>query len=314
MRKVIGIGETVLDIIFKDGKPIGAVPGGSTFNGVISLGRCGINTTFISEAGNDRVGQHIIGFLKANGVDNSCVSVFPDSKSPISLAFLDSNNEAEYIFYKDHAHDQLEYTYPDIKENDIVIFGSFFAVNPVIRPQVVGLLDHARSHGAIIYYDVNFRPSHKDDVMRITPNYLENLEFADFVRGSRDDFMTLYKMEDPDKVYASEISFYCKKFIFTNGPHPVVVHADGGLRKEYPVESSQTVSTVGAGDNFNAGFVYGLLKLGITRDDIERGLTEEQWDQLTACAQSFSADCCKSLNNYVSPEFGNRMKELLAKG
>ena len=38
MRKVIGIGETVLDIIFKNGQPIGAVPGGSVFNGVISLG------------------------------------------------------------------------------------------------------------------------------------------------------------------------------------------------------------------------------------------------------------------------------------
>ena len=32
MRKVIGIGETVLDIIFKDNKPVEAVPGGSTFN------------------------------------------------------------------------------------------------------------------------------------------------------------------------------------------------------------------------------------------------------------------------------------------
>ena len=31
MRKVIGIGETVLDIIFKDNKPVNAVPGGSAF-------------------------------------------------------------------------------------------------------------------------------------------------------------------------------------------------------------------------------------------------------------------------------------------
>ena len=53
MRKVIGIGETVLDIIFKNGKPIEAVPGGSAFNAMISLGRSGINATFISEAGND---------------------------------------------------------------------------------------------------------------------------------------------------------------------------------------------------------------------------------------------------------------------
>ena len=64
MRKVIGIGETVLDIIFKDDQPISAVPGGSVFNGLVSLGRSGISTSFISETGNDRVGQRIIRFLQ----------------------------------------------------------------------------------------------------------------------------------------------------------------------------------------------------------------------------------------------------------
>ena len=35
-RKVIGIGETVLDVIFKNDQPTAAVPGGSTFNAMIS--------------------------------------------------------------------------------------------------------------------------------------------------------------------------------------------------------------------------------------------------------------------------------------
>ena len=39
MRKVIGIGETILDILFRDGQPQAAVPGGSVYNAVISLGR-----------------------------------------------------------------------------------------------------------------------------------------------------------------------------------------------------------------------------------------------------------------------------------
>ena len=201
MRKVIGIGETVLDIIFKNGQPIGAYPGGSTFNAIISLARSGVQTTFISETGNDRVGQNIIDFLHENGVNADNVTRFPDSKSPISLAFLNDQNDAEYIFYKDHPRDQLDFVYPDIKPDDIVLFGSFYAVNPVIRPQVVGLLDYARSHGAIIYYDVNYRPSHRNEVMKITPNLLENLEYADIVRGSMEDFETLYRMTDPNKVY-----------------------------------------------------------------------------------------------------------------
>ena len=136
MRKVIGIGETVLDIIFKGGKPIEAVPGGSSFNALVSLGRSGVNASFISEAGNDRIGEYVIQFLRDNGVDADNVSIFPDSKSPLSLAFLDDNNNADYIFYKDHPHDQLEFATPDIQPNDIVLFGSFFALNPVVRPQV----------------------------------------------------------------------------------------------------------------------------------------------------------------------------------
>ena len=82
MRKVIGIGETILDIIFKDEQPIGAVPGGSMFNGLISLGRVGMDVTFISETGDDRVGQRIIRFLEDNHVDASSVSIYPESKSP----------------------------------------------------------------------------------------------------------------------------------------------------------------------------------------------------------------------------------------
>mgnify|MGYP001775773148 CR=1 FL=1 len=35
MRKVIGIGETILDILFHDGQPQAAVPGGSVYNAVI---------------------------------------------------------------------------------------------------------------------------------------------------------------------------------------------------------------------------------------------------------------------------------------
>ena len=109
MRKVIGIGETILDIIFKNDQPIGAVPGGSVFNGLISLGRVGVNAAFISETGNDRVGQKIIRFLEDNHVDASCISAYPESKSPVSLAFLNEQNDAEYIFYKDHPHDRLDF-------------------------------------------------------------------------------------------------------------------------------------------------------------------------------------------------------------
>lgn len=306
-RKVIGIGETVLDIIFKGGQPIGAFPGGSVFNAIVSLGRAGVNATFISETGNDRIGDQVVSFLRDNGVNADLVNRCPNGQSPVSLAFLDEHNNAEYLFYKDHPHDHVDFVYPDIQPDDIVIVGSFFAVNPAVRPQVMGLLDYAHNHGAIIYYDVNYRPAHKNDVMKITPNLIENLEFADIVRGSREDFETLYRKSDPDKVYTAEISFYCKKFIYTQGADPVIVRADGNFRREYAVPETETVSTIGAGDNFNAGLLYGLIRYDITRDQLDRGLAPEEWDKLVAYAQLFSNECCKGIYNYVSKEFGEKL-------
>lgn len=309
MRKVIGIGETVLDIIFKNNQPIGAVPGGSVFNGIISLGRAGVPASFISETGNDRVGQQICQFLKDNSVNADNICVYPESKSPISLAFLNENNDAEYIFYKDHPHDQLEFVYPDIQPDDIVMFGSYYAVNPVIRPQVTAFLDYAKNKGAIIYYDVNFRASHRHEVMKLTPNILENLEYADIVRGSTEDFEVMFKKTDAEVIYRSQIAFYTKNFIMTQGSRPIEMRAEGGLKKQYAVEQMETVSTIGAGDNFNAGFVYGLIKYGVTREMVASGFDEALWDEVIACAQRFSANVCKSIDNSIDKDFARQMEQ-----
>ena len=312
MRKVIGIGETVLDIIFRDDEPISALPGGSTFNAIISLGRSGVPTSFISETGNDRVGRRIIRFLEENGCRPDSVNVYPDSKSPLSLAFLNDSNDAEYIFYKDHPRDRLDFSYPEVEPDDLVLFGSYYALNPVIRPQVKAFLEYAHQRGAILYYDVNFRASHQHEVIKLTTNLLENFELADIVRGSSEDFEILFHRRDADSVYRQQISFYTKNFIYTRAAEPIELRAAGGLAKQYPVAPVRTVSTIGAGDNFNAGFLYGLVRYGITADDLRRGLSEQQWDLAISSGQQFSAEVCTSLNNYVSPAFGEERKKELA--
>ena len=75
MRKVIGIGETILDIIFREQQPTAAVPGGSVFNGIVSLARAGIPVQFISETGNDQVGKIILKFMQ----DNHCLLYTSDA-------------------------------------------------------------------------------------------------------------------------------------------------------------------------------------------------------------------------------------------
>lgn len=308
MRKVIGIGETILDIIFRDDQPIGAVPGGSMFNGLISLGRSGLDTAFISETGNDRVGRRIISFLEENHVDASNISVYPEAKSPVSLAFLNERNDAEYIFYKDHPHDRLEFIAPDIQPDDVVMFGSFYAINPVIRPQMLAFLQYAHDQGAILYYDVNYRASHRNDLVKVTANILENFELADIIKGSSEDFEIMYNKTGADSVYRSQIDFYCKNFVYTQGREPIEFRAQGDFAKQYPVAAIPTVSTIGAGDNFNAGFVYGLLKYGVTRDMLDAGVPAHVWDAVISEGVQFAANVCGSIHNSVDIAFGEQKK------
>lgn len=301
MRKVIGIGETILDILFRPGQPQAAVPGGSVYNAVISLGRMGQNVTFISETGNDRVGEMILANMRENGVDTANVNVFPEGKSPVSLAFLNERNDAEYIFYKDYPRQRLEVNMPEISSDDIIMIGSYFAITPVLRDKVKELLDRARDAGAIIYYDVNFRSTHANEAIKLMPTIIENFEYADILRGSTEDFQNMFRQPDADKVYSNHVGFYCPNFICTD--------ADGDVRlrtkhvcKDYPVTPLKAVSTIGAGDNFNAGVVYGLLKYRVRRADLAE-LTEADWDAIIRCGMDFSADVCKSVSNSVSKEF-----------
>ena len=94
MRKIIGIGETILDIIFKNGQLTKALPGGSVFNTMVSLGRLGIPVHFITELGQDQVGNNILSFMRENNLSTENVDIFCEGKSPVSLAFLNDQNEA----------------------------------------------------------------------------------------------------------------------------------------------------------------------------------------------------------------------------
>lgn len=305
MRKVIGIGETILDIIFRNEQPTVAVPGGSVFNGIVSLARAGVPVCFISETGNDHVGNIILRFMRDNGLSTQHVNVFPDGKSPVSLAFLNDRSDAEYLFYKDYPRQRLDIDYPVITGEDIVVIASYYALNPVLRDKVTELLDRARAAGAIIYYDPNFRSSHREEAIKLAPTIIENLEYADIVRGSREDFFYMYGLQDADKIYREKVKFYCPNFLCTAGGEQVALRT-ATVAKEYDIPPLEAVSTVGAGDNFNAGIIYGLLKYDVRRDDLA-SLNAATWDKVIACGMAFAAEVCRSVGNSISLEFAKNL-------
>lgn len=305
MRKIFGIGETIYDILFRQGQPVAAVPGGSVFNGLISLGRTGLDCTFITEIGADQVGQNILNFMQENGINTDYVSCYQGKKTAISLAFLDENNDAHYSFYKDYPNNRLDFEMPLIQENDIVAFGAYFALNPVLQEKVKPFLYYAKKQGAILYYDLNFRDNHAHEVDSLRETFKENFTIADMVRGSHEDFINVYGHDDCQSIY-EEVSKYCPRFICTRGRDGVIVIDHG---KEYNFSSRPIVpvSTIGAGDNFNAGILYGFCRNNICRENLD-SLSEADWSRLIGYGIEFGSEACMSTSNYVSTDFAQKYK------
>ena len=304
MRSVFGIGETILDIIFKEEQPYKAVPGGSVFNGLVSLGRLQVPVTFISEIGEDQVGDLILRFMEQNHISTQYIDRFPDGKSPVSLAFLDANRNAKYAFYKDYPTQRLEVPFPRIEADDIFIIGSYYALNPALRPRMVEFLQYAHERKAIIYYDLNFRKAHAHEAIRLMPTVLENREYADIVRGSDEDFLNLFGEQAGDRVYADHIQFYCDRLITTYGAKGVDLYTSR-FKQHYDALAIEPQSTIGAGDNFNAGLIFGLLKEDVRLKDLA-DLTPDSWERIIRHGMALAGEVCQSYDNYISTDFASR--------
>jgi fructokinase len=297
---IIGLGETVYDIIFKDNQPVKAVPGGSAFNAMISLGRSNADCMMVTEVGDDHIGDMIVQFLKDNKVKTDYVYQHPNTKSHISLAFLNELNDAQYLFYKDHKAIQMPDRIPEIKRNDIVLFGSYFAINPVIRDYVRHFLTTAKENGAILYYDINFRASHKDEIPELIANIEENMQLATVLRGSAEDFNILHGTTTGDEAYERVKSLF-SIFVYTDAANPIQVFTPQD-KWSFPVPQIKTVSTIGAGDNFNAGFCYALNNEWKDRTSpfSFKECSPTLISHLIDSGQKFSTEVCQSIDNHIA--------------
>jgi len=304
-RKVYAIGETVLDIIFDAGQVIAAKPGGAMLNSSVSLGRAGVNVSFITEFGHDQTGNLILGFLEKNRVCTQNIHQYIDGKTPLAMAFLNEKGDAGYDFYKPYPPERLKVKIPDFQSSDILLFGSFFGIDPNVRKKLLEIVKAAHKSGSLIVYDPNFRKPHAHELEKLKPFILENIHLADVIRASNEDAEIIFG-ENSVQGLKIAISKKDKVIIMTHSSEKVEL-ASPSINSSYPVKKIKVKSTIGAGDNFNAGLIYGLIKKNVYPADL-KNLSSEKWEDIVSYAIDFSANVCMSFDNYISEDFAGKME------
>jgi len=293
----------VLDIIFKNNQPQAAKAGGAMLNSCVSLGRIGLPVSFISEYAGDSVGNIIDTFLSENGVGTRYVDHYKEGKTKLALAFINERNDASYTFYQDYPEKRLSIDFPMIMKDDIILCGSIYSITSEIRKKFTDLINKANGNGAIVIYDPNFRPTHSADLEKLKPMIIENMKAAKLIRGSDEDFKNIFVASTPDEAW-NVVNKYCSCMVYTANSEGVYVRTVSYSGK-FAVKAIKPVSTIGAGDNFNAGMMAAIYLNQISADQLDK-MGEKEWAKVISTGVDFATNVCMSYENYISMEFAEK--------
>lgn len=299
MPIIHALGEVVYDIIFKNNEPQHATPGGSVLNTCISLGGLRLPVVFHGNIAHDRIGRIIREFVKGKGVQCSDITTC-EGNSNLALAFLNENNDAEYLFYRRESA-VLNTRIPQFKNGDYFLFGSQMSLTPNWRQSVELFLKEALQKDIVCLFDPNIRPVYLEKNPDIMSIISKNIKIASIVKASVEDFTILLGTSDENNITRFVHENGCSILILTDASKPVTVYFQGNIIK-VPVDPVNPVSSIGAGDAFNAGILYYLYTKNINADLLKK-LTADHYSQMVNVASAFAAAVCMRKDNYLPEGF-----------
>lgn len=288
------IGESLLDIVFKNNKVLSSLPGGSILNASISLRSLNVPVAFITLLAKDQPANLILDFLNEKGLNTQYIQFFNDGNTPLALAFLDENNNASYTFYKNYPAEWIKNSRIPIEAQDYLLFGSIFSIDKKTFRWVNQLARNAKACGAFTLYDPNIRAAVNEiSYLHIT----ENIKVSTMLRASIDDLKIIFGEMTTEKYYEIVKKYDCKYCIITNGSKNVALFTPK-YHKIYDIPIISPVSSIGAGDTFNAAVLAFLYEKEITTLNLEE-VPENKWDLCINSAINYAQQVCLSENNYL---------------
>jgi len=244
--------------------------GGSPANITIGMSRLGMKTGFIGRVADDQMGRFILGYLEKNHIDTSSV-ITDKSGSVTGLAFTEikSPTDCSILMYRENAAD-LKLEPKDVREEyikqakAILISGTALAKSPS-REAVFLALDYARKHGAVVFFDLDYRPYTWNSKEETAIYYNLAAEKCDVIIGTREEFdmMECFEsnMNHDDYVTAKKwFDYHAKIVVIKHGKDGSIAYTKEGESFKGTIFPANVIKTFGAGDSYAAGFIYGLMQ------------------------------------------------------
>ena len=235
--RVAEIGDNCIDLYERIGKKY---PTGNVVDTGVNLKKLGVDVSIISTTGNDENGKWMIESLEKEGLDISHLKV---GDGPTAITYMDMDgNDRVHGDYVEGVLENIEFDEEDVRfacEHDLVhtaLWGKAEKVLPAIAQKGVPIafdyadrLDHQLVEETLPYVTYGFYSYHKTE--------------DEYIKGFLKD----------------KVDRGMKVAIATFGEKGSLAYDGKTYYKGEVVPAKKVVNTVGAGDSFIAGFLYGIL-------------------------------------------------------
>jgi ribokinase len=227
--------------------------GGSANIFISQMVKLGARGGLIGWVGKDSFGEFIFGRLREIGVDTTYVRCHSTSKTGVGVALAEENDRA-ILTYPGTIHA----VQPDVLSSSLVSatrhwhLASLFLLKP-LRTFWKAWLACCRQAGVTVSLDTNWDPEDRwqgvEELLSLVDVFLPNEAEATKITGESDSFRA-----------AEALARVCPLVVVKRDANGAIAVKGGHVWKMCPHEPELRIAdTIGCGDNFDAGFVWGRL-------------------------------------------------------
>jgi fructokinase len=237
-------------------------PGGAPANVAVAATRLGARSAFIGKVGDEAFGHHLADVLRQEGVEVRGVQYDQEARTGMAFIAMPDENTAEFVFYRNPGADMRlradELDRRLLQETRAFHFGSLSLGQEPSRGATLEAAKIARGAGALISFDVNYRPTLWNSPEEAYDQVMATIPHVDLLKVNEVELALLAGSEDLDTAPQVLLEMGPDLCVVTLGPDGSYFRVtEGG---EYvPPFKVKTVDAVGCGDAFVAGLLCQLV-------------------------------------------------------